>query len=52
MLTNPGRLTDAHRTVFYRLVELDTALQQQPPGGQPSAAARSASPGSSPNSAL
>lgn len=46
MLITPSELTDAHRTVFYRLVVIDAALRHRSLDGHRSAAARSASPGS------
>lgn len=45
MLTVPSELTDAHRTVFYRLVAVDTGLRYRA-ADERSAAARSTSLGS------
>lgn len=51
MLTTPSGLTDAHRTVFYRLVALDAALHHRS-GVLGYAMPRNTSPGSSPHSDL
>lgn len=52
MLTTPSGLTDAHRTVFYRLVVLDAALQHRSADVLGYAMPRNTSPGSSPHSDL